>query len=100
MLNAFILFRYKGNSKLSSNEKYEIQQDEDKYILTIKNIDAADMAKYRIVAGPFSSTAHLRVNGCRRVMEGAKGKYTFEFVSKIRCAISVYFDLIYRSYLM
>ena len=55
------LCRYKGNQKISPSDKFEIKQDGRKYSLIIKDLDDSDISDYRIVAGPHSSTASLKV---------------------------------------
>nr|XP_039268744.1 obscurin-like [Styela clava] len=52
---------YKGNRKVTPSERFEIIQDGDIYRLKISNVDLSDASRYRIVAGPYSSTARLRV---------------------------------------
>jgi len=58
---AFLFCRYRGSEKLENCRKYEIVEDNKKYAMVIKNMTEEDVGEYRVVAGPHSAVAQLKL---------------------------------------
>lgn len=54
---------YKGTQKLESDDKYDISISGDRHLLKIKKCQSSDQGNYRVVCGPYISSAKLTVMG-------------------------------------
>uniref|UniRef100_A0A3P8UGP9 Immunoglobulin superfamily member 22 n=1 Tax=Cynoglossus semilaevis TaxID=244447 RepID=A0A3P8UGP9_CYNSE len=71
---------YKGTQKLESDDKYDISISGDRHLLKIKKCQSSDQGNYRVVCGPYISSAKLTVMGQLKCLTSIHSSFCFSEV--------------------